>query len=47
MAVLKQFTSEHYNAKKEHLQAKIDAAQGVKVSEKAPAKAKAKAKAKE
>ena len=29
MAVLKQFTSEHYNAKKEHLQAKIDAAQGV------------------
>ncbi|QAX92433.1 hypothetical protein Stuart_38 [Providencia phage vB_PstP_PS3] len=47
MAVLKQFTSEHYNAKKEHLQAKIDAAQGVKAAEKVPTKAKAKAKAKE
>lgn len=47
MAVLKQFTSEHYNAKKDHLQAKIDAAQGVKVSEKIPTKAKAKAKVKE
>ncbi|QQK88414.1 hypothetical protein [Providencia phage PSTRCR_114] len=42
MAVLKQFTSEHYNAKKEHLQAKIDVAQGVKAAEKVPTKAKAK-----
>lgn len=46
MAILKKLSAEQYHAQVQYKQAKIDAANGVKESEKAPTKAKPKAKAK-